>query len=286
MILVTGATGHLGSATIAHLLKNTTADKIAALARDEIKARDLNEKVVEVRIGTYDDIASLDRAFQGVGKVLLISGTDPNRLQQHKNVVDAAKKAGVKHIVYTGFSLKDIHTSALTGLLEANFQTEDYIKASGLRYTFLRNTLYTDGIPMFAGEKVFETGIALPAGNGKVPYALRREMGEAAANVLLQTGHDNNTYEITGNELYSYADVAKTLSGLSGKDIAYNDVDAETFPDQLKQAGIPEFVSYLITGYATDTKNNQFEAVSKDLERLLGRKPATLKEGLKEVYKF
>ncbi len=284
MILVTGATGHLGSATIAHLLKNTTADKIAALARDGQKAQHLKDKGVDVRIGTYDDTASLDRAFQGVEKVLLISGTDPNRVQQHKNVVDAAKKAGVQHLVYTGLSLKDIHTSAIKSIMESHFQTEDYIKESGLAYTLLHNTLYTDGIPMFAGDKVFETGIVLPAGTGKVPYALRREMGEAAANVLLQDGHGNKTYEITGSELYSYADVARTLSELSGKDIAYTDANAPTFSEQLKQAGVPEFIAFLVTGFATDTKSNQFDSVSEDLESLLGRKPATLEAGLKEVY--
>src|SRR5690606_1690766 len=134
-----------------------------------------------------------------------------------------------RSIVYTGVSLKDVNTSAIKILMESHFQTEDYIKDSGLAYTFLRNTLYTDVIPMHVGEKVFETGILLPAGNGKVPYALRREMGEAAAKVLLQNGHENRTYEITGSELYSYTDVAQTLSELSGKSIAYTDVDATAF---------------------------------------------------------
>src|SRR5690606_35297292 len=127
-------------------------------------------------------------------------------------------------------------------------------------------------------------GIVLPAGDGQVPYALRREMGEAAANVLLQDGHENKTYEITGGALYSYADVTKALSELSGKDIAYTDVDAVAFTEQIKQAGVPEFVAFMITGLATDTKNHQFEGVSKDLEHLLGRRPLTLDAGLKEVY--
>lgn len=286
MILITGATGHLGAATITHLLKNTVADNIVAFARDENKAKFLKEKGIEVRMGTFDDLPSLERAVQGVEKVLLISGTDPNRLQQHKNVVDAATKAGVKQLVYTGFSLKDINASAAKQLNEDIFQTENYIKESGLTYTILRNTLYADGIPLFVGEGVFETGIILPAGNGKVPFALRKEMGEATANVLLQDGHENKTYEITGNELYSYTDVAKILSELTGKDIVYRDADATTFSDRLKQAGVPEFVVLLITGIATDIKNKQFEIISKDLEDLLGRKPASLKAALKAIYRL
>lgn len=284
MILVTGATGHLGTATIEQLLKNTTAGNIVALAREENKAAHLKEKGIEVRIGDFDDIASLDNAMQGIEKVLLISTIDPHRIQQHKNVVDAAKKAGVKHIAYTGVSLNDLDSSATKMLMESHFQTEDHIKDSGLTYTFLRNSLYIDVIPMYVGEKVFETGILFPAGNGKVPYALRREMGEAAANVLLQSGHENKTYEITGGESSSFTDIARSLSKLSGKDIVYTDVETTAFSEQLKQGGVPEMIVSLITGFATDIKNGQFEMERNDLETLLGRKPASLKEGLKEVY--
>lgn len=286
MILVTGATGHLGTATIAHLLKNTAASNIVAFARDEKKAKGLKDLGVAIRLGDLDDKESIENAMKGVDKVLLISGMDPHRLQQHQNVVDAAKKAGVKHIAYTSVALKDVSTSAIKLLMESHFQTEDYIKASGLPYTFLRNSLYADGIPMFVGEHVLENGIALPAGNGKVPYALRSEMGEAAANVLLQDGHENKTYDITGSELYSYGDVAQVLSELTGKALAYMDVEANGFEDQLKQAELPEFLAFLITGFATDTKNTQFEVLSNDLETLIGRKPTSLKSGLKEIYKL
>lgn len=286
MILVTGATGHLGSATVEHLLKSTTANNIVAFARDENKAEHLKEKGIEVRIGTFDDTASLDKAMQGIDKVLLISGIDQNRLQQHKNVVDAAKKAGVKHIAYTGVSLKDVKTSAIKPFMESHFQTEDYIKESGLTYTLLRNNLYADGIPFFAGEKVLETGIYLPSANGKVPYALRKEMGEAAANVLLQNGHENKTYEIAGNDLYSYEDVAKTLSELSGKTVSYTDADATTFPEQLKQFGVPEIGVIIVSGFSADIKNKQYEIVTNDLEKLLGRKPTNLKDSLKQIFNF
>jgi NAD(P)H dehydrogenase (quinone) len=284
MILVTGATGHLGSAAISHLLKNTAANNIVAFARDENKANRLKEKGIEVRIGTYDDISSLDRAMQGVKKVLLISSNGPNRLQQHKNVVAAAKKEGIKHISFTTVALKDMKTAAIRPYMGDLYQTEDYIKESGLIYTVLRNTLYMGGTPLFGGEKIINTGIYLPTGNGKVPFALRREMGEAAANTLLQNGHENQTYEITGSDLYSYGDVAHELSALSGKTVNYADVDPVTFPTQLKEFGLPEIVVLLVTGFSADVKNHQFEIVTKDLEKLLGRKPASLKEGLKEIF--
>jgi NAD(P)H dehydrogenase (quinone) len=286
MILVTGATGHLGSAVVSQLLKNTSAENIVAFARDENKAKHLREKGIEVRIGTYDNISSLDLAMQGIEKLLLISGNGPTRLQQHKNVVAAAKKAGIKHIVFTTIALKDMKTAALRPLMEDLYEAEDYIKESGLTYTVLRNTLYTGATPLFGGEKVIKTGINLPTGNGKVPFALRREMGEAAANALLQNGHQNQTYEITGSYLYSYEDVAKELSALSGRTVNYTDADPVTFPTQLKELGLPEIVVLLVTGFSTDIKNHQFEIVTKDLEKLLGRKPASLNESLKEVFGF
>jgi NAD(P)H dehydrogenase (quinone) len=284
MILVTGATGHLGSAAVLHLLKNTAANNVVAFARDENKANHLREKEIEVRIGTYDDISSLNLAMKGIEKLLLISGNGPTRLQQHKNVVDAAKKAGVKHLVFTSIALKDMKTAALRPLMEDLYQAEDYIKQSGLIYTVLRNTLYTGATPLFGGDKVIKTGISLPTRTGKVPFALRREMGEAAANALLQSGHENKTYELTAGDLYSYKDVADALSALSGKTVTYTDADPVIFPNKLKEFGLPEIVVLLITAFSADVKNHQFEIVTKDLEKLLGRKPASLKESLKEVF--
>ena len=141
MILVTGATGQLGTAVIPNLLKKTSAERIAALVRDESKASALKEKGVDIRVGSYDDRASLDRAMQGIEKVLLIAGTDEDkRLQQHQNVVDAAKKAGVKYIAYTSRNLKDPNTLA-NKLMNGHFQTEDYIKECGLNYVLFSQCL-------------------------------------------------------------------------------------------------------------------------------------------------
>jgi NAD(P)H dehydrogenase (quinone) len=284
MILVTGATGHLGTAVIEQLLKKTPANKIAALVRDESKAADLWEKGVKICIGNYDDAAPLEKAMLEIEKVLLIAGTDEeNRIRQHQNVVNAAKKAGVKFIGYTSRNLKDRNT--LTNkLMEGHFQTEDYIIESGLSYALFRNALYMDVIPQFVGEKVFETGISLPAGEGKVSYALRSEMGEAIANVLSTDNGDNKIYQFTGNEAYTFGDVATALSELSGKEVKYNPVEKSAFEAQMRQRGTPEPVIEKVAGFITDIKNGQEEEITSDLENQLGRKPATLEEGLKSFY--
>jgi NAD(P)H dehydrogenase (quinone) len=287
MILVTGATGQLGTAVIDHLLKKTSANQIAALVRDESKASALKEQGVDIRVGSYDDPVSLDKAMQGIEKVLLIAGTDEeNRLRQHKNVIDAAKRARVQCIAYTSRALKDRNTLA-NKLMEGHFQTEDYVKECGLNYILFRNILYMDTIGQFVGGgKVFDTGIDLPTGDGRVAFALRSEMGEAIANTLLESDRRNRIYQLTGSESYSFDDVAATLSDLSGKAVNYTPAEKSVFETQMKDRGTPEIMVRRVVGFMTDIKNGQESEVSPDLENLLGRKPASLKQGLKVLFNF
>lgn len=284
MILITGATGNLGTSVTDQLLKITDPDKFSALARNAEKASSLKEQGIQVRIADFNDVSTLATAFQGVKKLLLISTMDMNRLKQHENVVDAAVKSGVEHIIYTGLSIKDINTSGVKDLMISHFQTEDYIKQSGLTYTFVRNTMYADAIPQIVGHDVVEGGIFLPGGEGKVPYALRREMGEGIANLLLQDGHENKTYDITGSNSYSYNDIAQELSLILNKSIKYIDADAKTFANILKKSGVPEFAIYLLAGTVYDIKEHQYEIESNILESLLGRPTASLNQFLREVY--
>lgn len=283
-ILVTGATGHLGTAVIRQLLRKVPAKQIAAFVRDERKASALKEKGADVRLGNLGDRASLDKVMDGIEQVLLISGTDEeNGLQQHKNVVDAAKMAKVRSIAYTGRSLKD-RSRLENKLMERHFQTEDYIQESGLAYILFRNALYMDTVPTFVGEKVFETGIRFPAGAGRVAYALRSEQGEAMANALAEGVDDNRIYRLTGSESWSFDDVAAALSDLSGKEVSYTPVERSAFEAQMKQRGVPDPVVGKIVGFLTDIKNGQEEEVAPDLETLLGRKPTSLREGLRTLF--
>ncbi|WP_430406954.1 SDR family oxidoreductase [Fluviicola sp.] len=285
MILVTGATGNLGKATVEFLVKKIPAKDIAVLVRDSNKANDLKALGVEVRVGDYHDKDSLVKAFQGVEKVLLISSNDFNdRLGQQKRAVDAAKEAGVKHLLYTSVSMQNIEKSALKPLMGEHYDTEKYILDSGLTYTFLRDNLYADVIPMFVGEHVLETGINFPAGNGRVPFTLRTEMAEAFANVLSTSGHENKTYEISNVESYSYQDVADALSAHSGKTVAYNDVSVADFSKALAEVGVPEAMIGFSIGFATATKEGDFDIPNNHLEQLLGRKPSSLNQIVSTLY--
>ncbi|RSK33097.1 SDR family oxidoreductase [Hymenobacter metallilatus] len=286
MILITGATGHIGSAVIERLLQLTAPGQVAGLVRDEAKAADLKARGVQLRVGNYRDPASLERAMQGVSKVLLVSGgSDDDGLQQHYNVVDAAKKAGVGCLAYTGRALQNPDTLA-NPLMVRHFQTEDYIRASGVPYVLFRNILYMDTLPQFVGPQVFEQGIQLPAGMGEVAFALRQDMGEAIANVLADSRCDNRIFTFTGSTTYSFTDVAAALSELSGKPVAYTPIEQPTFEARLQAQGLPNAVVHLLAGFLTDIKNGQESTVSPELADVLGRPPTPLKEGLKAIFKL
>ncbi|MCR5890028.1 SDR family oxidoreductase [Hymenobacter sp. J193] len=286
MILITGATGHIGSAVIERLLQLTAPGQVAGLVRDEAKAAGLKAQGVHIRVGDYNDPASLDQAMQGVTKVLLVSGGgDDDGLQQHYNVVDAAQKAGVGCLAYTSRALKNPDT-LVNQLMVRHFQTEDYIQASGVPYILFRNILYMDTLPQFVGPQVFETGIRLPAGQGRVSFALRRDMGEAIANVLADSRCDNRIFTFTGDATYSFADVAVALSELSGRPVEYHAIGQEAFAVHLQAQGLPDGAIQRINGFLTDIKNGQEDTISPDLSDWLGRPPTPLKEGLKTIFKL
>jgi NAD(P)H dehydrogenase (quinone) len=286
MILVTGATGHLGTAVLQTLLQKTPANQLAALVRDEAKATALQAQGVSIRVGTYGDVAALDRAMQGIEQVLLISGGgEDEALQEHQNVVDAARRAGVRCLAYTSRALKEPDT-LVNKLMVRHFQTEEYIKASGLPYIIFRNILYMDVLPLFTGPHVLETGINLPAGQGKVSFALRSDMGEAIANVLLEREFTSRTYHFTGAEAYSFADVAAALTEAFGKNVAYTPVENAAFAAGMRQRGVPELAIERTIGFMTDIRHGQESEVSPDLTTALGRQPTSLLEGVKQLYKL
>lgn len=286
MILITGATGHLGKATINFLLKSIPANQIAGLVRDENKATDLKQQGITVRVGDYDNKTSLVAAFQNIDKLFFISGSDVlKRIQQHTNVVEAAKEAGVKHIIYTSFTRKnESETNPLGILATSHIETDQLIKASGIPFTLLLNNIYADVLPMFFGKNVLETGIYLPAGNGRAAYITRNDIALAAANVLSGSGHEGKSYVVANTENYTMQDIAAILSELSGQQIPYNSPSKEEYTNALTAAGVPQDIVAMLASFSEAIKQGEFETTASDIEKLLGRKPLTLKEFFKKAY--
>lgn len=283
MILVTGANGNLGKAMIDFLLKKIEPSQIAALVRDSKKGEELKTKGIEIRIGDYFDYSSLVNAFKGIDKLLLISsGSLEDRTKQHINAVDAAKEAGVKHIVYT--SVVNPSPSSSFSAVQSHIETESHLKQSGITYTIFRNTLYLDVIPMLIGDAVQHGKIYYPAGEGKVGFAARVDMAEALANVISSRGHENKIYEITGSTPYSFHDIAKALSEATQKQIEYVDIPLDVMKEELVKINLPPALIELYASMAKAIKQNELTYVDSSLEKLLGRKPVGLKEFFKNVF--
>jgi len=282
MILVTGATGHLGKLTIDFLLKKQSADTIAALVRDTTKAKDLS---VQLRKGDYFDYPAMVEAFKGVDTLVLVSsGSLEDRTTQHKNAINAAKESGVKHIIYTSM-LRTSLTSKFTPGID-HFHTEAFLKSSGIPYTVLRNTFYTDVITLLAGDALTSGNWYFAGGTAKASFASRKEMAEALANVAADpSAHKNKIYEISSGKTYSLPEIAGIISKITGKTLNYTPITLDDQTVALKQAGLPEHVIGLLNSIAETISTGELDFSDPALENLLHRKPLDLEPALREILK-
>jgi len=288
MIVITGATGHFGRIVINQLLsKGISSYKITAFVRDTEKAEDFKQKGISLKEGNYDDYTSMVQAFDEADILLLISGNDViNRQKQQINAVNAAIEADVKHILYTSFARKnETESSPLAKVNTAHLKTEDAIINSGIKYTIMRNSLYADNIPEFVGPNVFETGIYLPAGDGKCAFVTRQDMAEATANILVDGEIESRIYEFSNIENISFDDIAGMLTDISGKQITYTNMDTDEFVNKMQSVGIPEGALNGIIPFIEAIREGEFEADKSDLPTLLGRNPESVKEYLISVCK-
>ena len=286
MLAITGATGHLGQATLHFLLQRVAPTNLVAIVRDPQKAANLSELGVQVRQGDYNDPASLFDALDAVTMLLLISGSEHNvadRTRQHKNVIDAARQAGVRHLIYTG--VVNPSRSSPFGSSASHLATEEYLQASGLTYTIFRNTLYLDLVPNFIGADAVSGGkMYSAAGTGKVSYALREEIAQALANVLTTGDHANQTYDIAPTPAYSMQDVATILSDVVSQPVDLVPISVEQLQTGMRGKGVPEPVVALMAGITSAMRDNEFNLISERFEQLLGRKPTDLKTYLTAAY--
>ncbi len=280
-IAITGATGQLGQLVIQHLLKQTQAENIVALVRNVEKAEHLKAKGIDVRHFDYDSPATLVPALQGIDKILLISANEVGRrTPQHKAVIDAAIEAKVPYIAYT--SLLRADTSPL-GLAQEHRETEQLIRESGLSYTFLRNNWYNENYLAGLAHNI-ETGILYGAAQDSlISAAPRTDYAEAAANVLLSENHKNKTYELASSTAFTLETLAKTISKVSNKTVAYSNLSAEDYKQGLLQAGLPEGLVNVIVEADIEAQNGAMLSDSKDLETLLNRPTTSLEKTIKSL---
>ena len=269
MILITGATGQLGKLVVDALIKIVPADSIIAAVRNVEKAKDLTELGVQVRQADYNDPTSWDTAMQGAKKVLLISSSEiGSRTPQHRTVIDAAKRSGVELLVYT--SILHADTSVL-GIANEHRETEEAIQTSGLPFTILRNSWYTENYALGIPAALSLGAVYGCAGDGLISSAARADYAEAAAVVLTTANHEGKVYELAGDSAYTLTEFASTLANLSGKSINYVNLPEEVYKKALLDAGLPEPLAELLANSDTGVSKGALYDEGKQLSQLISR---------------
>jgi NAD(P)H dehydrogenase (quinone) len=264
MIVVTGASGHLGRLVVEELKNRVPAEQIVAAARTPEKAADLG---VEVREADYDRPETIKSALQGATKVLLVSGTEQSRVQQHAAVVDAAKEAGAT-LVYTSAPKADTTEAHLAA---DHRTTEEYIKASGVTYTILRNNWYHENYEQSIKVAPQAGAVYGAAGDGRIASAARADYAAAAAAVLTGDGHDGKVYELAGDTAWTLADLAADISAVTGKEIAYQNLPEDDFAGVLAGAGLPAPFAAIMANVDVNISRGWLADTPGTLAELTGR---------------
>lgn len=269
MIAITGATGQLGRLVISSLLKKIPADDIVAIVRSVEKAKDISALGVNVRQADYNQPASWDAALQGAEKVLLISSSEiGQRVQQHRAVIDAAQRVGVKLLAYT--SVLHADTSVL-GLADEHRETEAAINASGVPFTLLRNGWYTENYAMGIGAALSLGAVYGCGSDGRISSASRADYAEAAAVVLTSDGQAGKVYELAGDTSYTLSEFAAEISQQSGKSIPYINLPEAEYKKALLGAGLPESLAELLANSDTGVSKGALFDNGQQLSGLIGR---------------
>jgi len=280
-ILVTGATGKLGSKVVQLLLKSVPASRLAVSVRNPEKAEALRALGVEVRQGDFDRPDTLTEAFAGIDRLLIISadGDNETRIRQHANAVAAAERAKVGFIAYT--SVGKASESSLF-LAPVHRATEEAIRNTGIPYSFLRNNWYLENELSSIQGVMAGAPWVTSAGSGKVGWALRQDYAEAAAAVLAGNGHENTIYELSGKPL-TQEQLAAAVGAVLGKEVQVQQVDDATYADIMKSVGVPEFIIPMLVNIQKDIREGQLNIESDDFEKLLGRPATPIDEALRQL---
>lgn len=273
---ITGATGQLGRLVVEKLKQRVKADDLIALVRSPEKAADLG---IAARRFDYTKPETLAGELQGIDYLLLISASDVGqRKLQHQNVIDAARTAGIKRIVYTSL----LHADSTTLSLAAeHVETEKLLKASGIPHTILRNGWYTENYMGSVPGAITAGAFLGSAGNGKISSASRADYAEAAAVVLSSDGHVDKVYELAGDVAYTLKDLAAEVSRQTGKNIPYNNLSVAEYASTLTTLGLPEGLAKTIAGWDVGISKNDLFNETRVLSKLIGRPTTRLADTVK-----
>ncbi|WP_448006118.1 SDR family oxidoreductase [Agromyces bauzanensis] len=283
-ILVTAASGHLGRLVVESLLaRGADPAHVVASARDTSKLEELAARGIRTVELDYARPETIAPALEVVDTVLLVSGTDfGNRAAQHRNVIDAAKAAGVTKLVYT--SAPHATTTSLAVAPEHK-ATEEAIAASGVPAVIVRNNWYTENYVPDVSLAASTGVIASSAGDGRVASATRADFAEGAAVVLLEDGHLGRVYEFSGDVAWSFDDLAAAASEVVGREVVYTPLTTEERIAALEAAGLDAGTAGFVAALDTGIRESALADADPTLSRLIGRPTTPLTEGLRAAVK-
>lgn len=266
MIFVTGATGQIGSEVVRQLAEK--GEKVRALIRDPKKAAHLNHPNVMFVSGDLSDPKSLDAAFKGAQKLFLLTSGDPKQVELQHNALEAAKRAGIQHVVKV--SALGASKDAQVNLGRWHYQTEEELKQSGMKWTILQPHFFMQNLAMMAGSIKGQGALYAPLKDGKISMVDSRDIAAVAVGVLTEPGHEGQSYVITGGEAVSFHDIAKQLGDALGKPVKYVDIPQEDARKSMQGMGMPEwFVSDLLGMYGFFATGNA--AFTTDVVQKVGK---------------
>lgn len=282
MLAVTGATGNLGRLVIEHLLdEGVEPSNIVAAVRSPEKAADFADRGVEVRKADYTLPDTLESAFEGVDRLLLISSNEVGRrVDHHRNVVEAAKEADVDFLAYT--SIVHADTSPIQ-LAAGHRATEELIHDSGIPFTFLRNGWYIENYTEQLDQALDQGALYGSAGDGRISGATREDYAAAAATVLIGEGHEGAVYELGGDEAFTMDELAAEISEQSDTEVVYHDLPADEYTEVLQEAGVPEVYAEMLADSDQGVAEGHLYVESDDLRQLIGRPTTPLSEAVADA---
>lgn len=266
-ILVTGATGNTGSALLTQLAERRAS--VRAMVRKEGDVAKLPAGVSGV-VADFDNTASLTAALEGVSRAYLVTPSSERAEEQQLNFVDLAVKAGVQHLVVLSQLAADEQSPVR--FLRYHGVVEKHIQNLGVDYTFLRPNLYFQGLLAFAGTIAADNRFYAPIGEAKVSAVDVRDIAAVAAAALTESGHERQTYTLTGPTAITHGEIAAALSAATGREIAFVDVPSEAFAQSLQGILPPWQVDGLLEDYA-HYRRGEAEIVSPIVEQITGRRP-------------
>ncbi|KAL2818509.1 hypothetical protein BDW59DRAFT_127642 [Aspergillus cavernicola] len=286
--LITGATGGLGEQVLNYFVANVPSSEYAAASSNTSNRAGFEDRGIAFRHVNYDDEQSLDSGLHGVKNLLFVSTNvfdNARRDKQHRRLIDAAKKAGVKHVWYTSLAFGGFSSDSKAAVQQVHLITEGLLKESGLTYTSIREGVYTEAFPVFMNWYPDSTTVTLPA-DGEVAYTRRAELGEATARIMIRGGFENQIVLFTAEETITSKEVVDVINETTGRQVKFETVSPEEYVrvnGMNDRGGKSRAFFEMVSTWWGDIARGELRTTHGLMREILGREPTKPRDALREL---